>query len=75
MGYLQATGSSRTTADIPVELLTPEELEEIKAEMRDQAAAAGDEPTYGIAQRHLLTRREEDIIVGEYSPWPRECDI
>ena len=52
-----------------LERLTPEELEEIKAEMRDQAIAAGHEPGFGIAQRHLLTR-SEDLIEGEYSPWP-----
>ena len=60
----------RDEIGIPVDSLAPKEVEDIKAEMRAQAAAEGRKPTYAIVNRLLLDRPDDAIIEGEYSPWP-----
>lgn len=61
----------RDMVGIPVDILTPDEVDSRKSEMRDQAAAQGRIPRYAMVQRVLAKRPENMILEGEMSPWPR----
>jgi hypothetical protein len=56
LSLIELLAGMRDSIGIPIDQLTAEEVEEVKAEMRRIAAAEGRNPTYAILNRVIATR-------------------
>ena len=59
LSLIDRLASIRDSIGIPIDALTGEEIEEMKAEMREVAAVEGRNPPYAILSRVIATRPED----------------